>query len=70
MDIALSGLIGTTRFVYLDDVVIYASSLEEHERKFDQVMDTLRSGSLKLQCDKCEFLKKEVVYLGHIISET
>ena len=69
MDIVLSGLIGIVCFVYLDDVVIYAKSLEEHEEKFNQVMDRLRSANLKLQCEKCEFLIKEVVYLGHVISE-
>ena len=69
MDIVLSGSIGIVCFVYLDDVVIYAQSLEEHEKKFDQVMERLRSANLKLQCEKCEFLKKEVVYLGYLISE-
>ena len=69
MDIVLSGLIGIVCFVYLDDVVIYARDLKEHEEKFQQAMDRLRAANLKLQYEKCEFLKKEVVYLGHVISE-
>ena len=52
MDIVLSGSIGIVCFVYLDDVVIYAQSLEEHEKKFDQLMERLRSANLKLQCEK------------------
>ncbi|XP_050462030.1 uncharacterized protein LOC126857007 [Cataglyphis hispanica] len=49
MDNVLSGLQGNELFVYMDDIVIYARSLKEHEP------------------DKCEFLRHEVAYLGHII---
>lgn len=69
MDSVLTGLQGTELFVYLDDIVLYASSLREHEIKFDKLAAKLRKANLKLQPDKCEFLRKEVTYLGHIISE-
>lgn len=69
MNNVLSGLQGNELFVYLDDIVIYARSLEEHEHKFNRLMERLREANLQLQPDKCEFLRKEVVYLGHIISE-
>jgi len=55
--------------VYLDDTVLYASSLREHEIKFEKLAARLRNANLKLQPDKCEFLRKEVTYLGHIIGE-
>ena len=48
--------------MYLDDIVIYASSLQEHATKFIRLMDRLIEANLSLQPDKCE-------YLGHIISE-
>jgi len=69
MDQALAGLQGTEVFVYLDDIVLYASSLKEHEIKFNKLAERLRRANLKLQPDKCEFLRKEVNYLGHIIGE-
>jgi len=69
MDNVLSGLQGNELFVYMDDIVIYARSLKEHEIKFNRLMARLRDANLKLQPDKCEFLRKEVAYLGHIISE-
>jgi len=69
MDRILSGLQGTTLFVYLDDIVIYARSLQEHERKFNQLAERLRNANLRLQPDKCEFLRREVTYLGHVIRE-
>lgn len=67
MDNVLSGLQGNELFVYMDDIVIYARSLQEHEVKFKKLMHRLRNANLKLQPDKCEFLRQEVAYLGHII---
>lgn len=54
---------------FLDDIVLYASSLADHDRKLRDVFNRLRKHNLKLQPDKCEFLRKDVVYLGHKISE-
>ncbi|XP_011868563.1 PREDICTED: uncharacterized protein LOC105562377 [Vollenhovia emeryi] len=67
MDNVLSGLQGNELFVYMDDIVLYAKSLREHEIKFQRLVQRLRSANLKLQPDKCKFLCKEVCYLGHII---
>ncbi|KAL6421530.1 hypothetical protein ACFW04_014289 [Cataglyphis niger] len=67
MDLVLTGLQGEELFVYMDDIVIYATSLEEHERKYNVLIERLRKANLKLQPDKCEFLKTEVTYLGHVI---
>lgn len=69
MNAVLSGLTGTRCFVYLDDIVIYAKSLAEHDVKIREVLDRLRAHGLKLQPEKCEFLRKEVSYLGHQITE-
>lgn len=69
MDNVLTGLQGNELFVYLDDIVIYASSLIDHNAKFNKLAERLRKANLRLQPDKCEFLRKEVTYLGHIIGE-
>lgn len=69
MNTVLTGLQGLQCFVYLDDVVIYASSINEHEKKLRTIFERLRSNQLLLQPDKCEFMKKEVLYLGHVISD-
>jgi len=67
MDQVLSGLQGAELFVYMDDIVIYASSLREHDVKIQKLMNRLRNANLLLQPDKCEFLRREVAYLGHVI---
>ena len=69
MDKVLSGLQGIELFVYMDDIVVYAESLEEHTRKLRKLFGRLKTSGLILQPDKCLFLKKEVAYQGHIISE-
>jgi len=53
----------------MDDIVIYATLLEEHKRKYNLLMEQLHNANLKLQLDKYEFLKTEVTYLGHVISK-
>ncbi|XP_043285557.1 uncharacterized protein [Venturia canescens] len=68
MDLVLKGLQGNELFVYLDDIVIYARSLDEHNSKFKKLAERLRNANLTLQTDKCEFLRTEVRYLGHLIS--
>lgn len=49
------------------DIVIYATSLHERKAKFEKLMKKLHKSNLQLQPGKCEFLKTEVAYLGHII---
>lgn len=69
MNNVLMGLTHNQCFVYLDDVVIYGSSLEDHNRKLKNVFSRLRNSNLKLRPDKCEFLNKSCNYLGHVISD-
>jgi O-acetyl-ADP-ribose deacetylase (regulator of RNase III) len=65
----LMGINGFRAFVYLDDIIIIATSVQEHEERLREVFDRLRQYNLKLQPAKCEFMRREVNYLGHIISE-
>lgn len=69
MDRVLLGLQDSELFVYLDDIVLFASSLKEHGIKVRRLFDRLHNAKLSLQPDKCEFLNTEVIYLGHIISD-
>lgn len=68
MDNVLRGLQNETCLVYLDDIVIYSASLQEHIERLKGVFERLRNSNFKVQLDKCEFLRKEVNYLGHVIT--
>lgn len=52
----------------MDDVVIFSKSLHEHITHLKVIFKKLREYNLKLQLDKSEFLRKEVAFLGHVIT--
>ena len=68
MDRLLVGLQGTELFVYIDDIVVYAATLDEHDQKIFRLFKRLSEAGLRLQPEKCTFLADEVGYLGHVIS--
>lgn len=68
MDNILKELQNKICLVYMDDIIIFSTSLEEHIQNLKQVFAKLRETNLKIQLDKCEFLRKEVGFLGHIIT--
>ena len=69
MDRVLTGLQGIEMFVYMDDIVIYAKSLKEHDEKSENLLGRSETAGIVLQPDKCRFLCKEIGYLGHVIFE-
>ncbi|CAK9816796.1 Retrovirus-related Pol polyprotein from transposon 412 [Anthophora quadrimaculata] len=68
IDNALRGLIGKICFAYLDDIVVFGTTIEEHNRNLATVFQRLRELGLKLQPDKSKFLRPELEYLGHVIT--
>ena len=63
-DLIVQGVVA----VYLDDILIFTNSLEEHRRISRMVMERLRKHKLYLRYDKCEFERTRIEYLGVIIS--
>lgn len=55
--------------VYLDDLIVFGATLEEHEARLLKVLDRLKDEGLKLSLDKCQFCQPSVTYVGHIISQ-
>ena len=54
--------------VYLDDILIFTKTLEEHRKVVCQVMELLQQHGLSLKLEKCEFEKTSVEYLGVVVS--
>ena len=55
--------------IYLDDVFVHARTLDEALARLRVVLGKLRDAGLKLNPKKCDFFRKSIHYLGHIISE-
>ncbi len=69
MESVLAGLTWEECLVYLDDIIIYAKSFEEHLNRLKHVFERLREGGLKIKLEKCNILVEEVKYLGHTVTK-
>ncbi|GBG93003.1 hypothetical protein CBR_g58141 [Chara braunii] len=54
--------------VYLDDILIFSRTVEEHVAHLDKVLSLLRQHKFKINGEKCEFGRTRILYLGHEIS--
>lgn len=54
--------------VYLDDIVVYSESLQDHVQHLRLVFQTLRENELYVKPEKCSFAQPEVMFLGHKIA--
>ena len=55
--------------IYLDDIIVFSKTLEEHLMRLQAVFEKLKEAELKLKTLKCEFFNQELAYLGHVISK-
>ena len=60
--------IGNFVVVYLDDILVFSKSEEEHARHLETVLELLRQNDLYAQPQKCRFLATSVDFLGHVVS--
>jgi hypothetical protein len=60
MTTVLSGIKGIKCLVYLDDLVVYGEDLKVHNDRLCEVFGKMKKYNMKLQPDKCDFLRKEV----------
>ena len=68
MQAVLGDMLGKFVMVYLDDIVIFSQSVEEHEEHLSQVFDALEGNGLKLKASKCTFSASSVELLGYVVS--
>ena len=55
--------------VFIDDILVYSKNEEEHEEHLRLVLQKLRENQLYAKFSKCEFWLKEVLFLGHVITD-
>ena len=55
--------------VFIDDILVYSRSEEDHANHLQHVLQILRDHKLYAKFSKCEFWLKSVAFLGHIVSD-
>ena len=68
MNKLMKDLIGKGVYVYLDDILIYSKTFEEHLTILTEVLKRLEEANMKLNATNCQLFKKQVEYLGHVIT--
>ena len=69
MQKALGNLVHNKVLVYIDDIIIYSDTFEQHLKDIDEVLGKLREANLKLGKEKCYFCQDEVEFLGFVVTE-
>ena len=64
----LVGLTGYDTHVFMDDIIVQGTNLEDHVENLEKVLLRLQEAHLSINVRKCNFFKSKVDYLGHVIS--
>jgi hypothetical protein len=67
MEKVLEGLQWKILALYLDDIIVFAPTQEEHLKRLSTVLDRCRKAGLKLKPTKCDLMRDSVEFLGHIV---
>ena len=70
MESVMGDLNFNTLLLYLDDILVFSKTYEEHLQRLEVVLQRLRQHGLKIKPSKCHFLRKECHYLGHVVSSS
>lgn len=68
MELILQDLNWQTRIIYLDDIVVFGSSFQEHLQRVEEVLHRIHDSGMKLKPEKCNLFQKKVTFLGHVVS--
>jgi hypothetical protein len=69
MDFFLCGLHPEICLVYLDDIIVFSESLNDHLQRLSTVLCRMQTAGLKLKPEKCFLMQKSASFLDHVISE-
>jgi len=68
MDVVLKDLVGPECWVFIDDLIVFSRTAEEHAQRLENVLQRLEKANHQLHPGKCEFARPRVKYLGYVLS--
>jgi hypothetical protein len=68
MDEVFQDFLDKFLIVYLDDIVVYSKTLDEHLHHLERIFSRLREHKLYAKLEKCQFMQKQIKFLGHLVS--
>ena len=54
--------------IYMDDILVYSNTKDQHVKHVKMVLDTLKQKKLKIKIEKCRFHVKKMAFLGFVIT--
>ena len=69
MDLVLSDLNFEVYLVYVDDVIVFSTTPEQHLERLEMVLKRFEDANLKLKSSKCHLMQADICFLGHRVSE-
>jgi len=69
MDAVFAGLKWKNLIVYIDDVIVFSPTFEQHEQDLREVFERMKNAKLKFKTSKCHVLQSKVKYLGHVVDK-
>jgi hypothetical protein len=69
MNETLDGSLFINALVYIDDIIIFSESFDQHLKDIEEVFSKLETFGWKLKLKKCRFAQEKIEYLGHVLSE-
>ena len=70
MEIIFRGLQWKSLVIFLDDIILFNDTFEQHLGNLNEVLERLTKAGLKLKPSKCNLIRNEILFLGHVVSET
>ena len=69
MECVLAGLTFEQCLIYIDDIIVFSATFPQYLERLRTVFEHLARAGLKLKPKKCHFARREICYLGHIVSQ-
>jgi len=65
MEMILNGLLWMKCIIYIDDVIIFSTTFEQHKKDMKEVLERMREYEVIAKLKKCKIARGEVTYLRH-----